>query len=138
MTITGNWVLHYSWGATSVYGQTPITFNGDGSFSGPYTGKWRKQSGTVMLSFDGGPAKYGGTVNGNVGSGAMTTFAGLDGCWYLSKEGTSGFLPEGALAEEALLPAGPDGSAPSITEDAPELVAATHKGRNGKSNGSSK
>ncbi|HEY0689978.1 MAG TPA: hypothetical protein VGD71_13175 [Kribbella sp.] len=140
MMMTGNWVLHYSWGATSVYGQTPLTFNADGTFGGSYSGKWRKQSGTVMLSFDGGPAKYGGTVNGNVGSGAMSTFAGLDGCWYLSMQGTSGFLPEGALVEEVALPAGPDGSSRSVAEPKPELVGTTtgRKARNGKSNGGTK
>jgi hypothetical protein len=138
MTVTGNWTLHFSWGATSSYGQTAIIFNGDGTFSGPYAGKWRQKSGTVMLSFDGGPAKYGGTVNGNIGSGAMTTFAGLDGVWYLSKEGTSGFLPDGALVAEVDIPAGPDGSALTAAEPTPELAGAgaARKGRSGKrSNG---
>ncbi|MGW6281323.1 hypothetical protein [Kribbella sp. NPDC055071] len=135
MAVAGNWTLHFSWGATGNYGQTLITFNGDGSFSGPYSGKWRQSSGTVMLSFDGGPAKYGGTVNGNIGSGAMSTFAGLDGVWYLSKEGTSGFLPDGALVGELATPAGPDGSAvDSALEDMPELATAgaSATARNGK------
>jgi hypothetical protein len=132
MTIAGNWILHYSWGCSSTYGQTSIIFNGDGTFTGPYTGKWRQQSGTLMLSFDGGPAKYGGTVNGSVGSGVMSTFSGLDGCWYLSMQGTTGIIPEGAaVAEEAALPAGPDGSTIAPREPAPEageLVGAGGRG----------
>lgn len=88
--ISGNWVLHFSWGATSNYGQTTVSFNSNGTFGGPLTGKWHQQDGTILLSFDTGPAKYAGTVDGSVGSGAMSTFAGLDGTWYLSKQGTVG------------------------------------------------
>jgi hypothetical protein len=90
MSVPGTWVLHYSWGCTSKYAQTPITLEADGTFSGPGAGKWRLRNGTLMLSFDSGPAKYGGTVDGNVGSGAMSTFAGLNGCWYLVRKGTAG------------------------------------------------
>jgi len=88
--ISGNWVLHYSWGPTQSYAQVGLTFNGNGTFTGALTGKWQQQDGTVLLSFDGGPAKYAGTIDGNLGSGSMTTFAGLDGCWYLSKQGMVG------------------------------------------------
>jgi hypothetical protein len=90
MTVSGTYVLHYSWGCTGSYGQASITFNSDGTFAGAAAGSWRQREGTLLLSFSSGPAKYGGTVNGNVGSGAMSTFAGLDGCWYLTKQGTIG------------------------------------------------
>jgi hypothetical protein len=64
-----------------------------------------------MLMFDNGPAKYGGTVNGSVGSGIMSTFSGLDGCWYLSAQGTTGILPAEAVVEEAeRQPVGADGA----------------------------
>lgn len=92
MSVSGNWLGHYSWGCSSTYGQFNITFNSNGTFSGSYPGKWVQQDGTLLLSFDGGPAKYGGTVDGNVGSGAMSTFAGLNGCWYLTKAGTAGIV----------------------------------------------
>lgn len=110
MTISGNWTLHFSWGGTGSYAQTALTFNADHTFTGSYTGKWRQQNGTVMLSFDGGPAKYGGTVNGAIGSGVMSTFSGLDGTWYLSQAGTTGIMPEGVAEEEAGQPAAADGS----------------------------
>lgn len=90
--ISGNWILHYSWGCGSSYGQLSITFNNNGTFSGPLAGKWLQQDGTLLLSFDTGPAKYGGSVDGNVGSGAASTFAGLNGCWYLTKQGTVGIV----------------------------------------------
>jgi len=92
--IFGNWTLHYSWGATGTYNSVKLTFNNNGTFSGGATGRWSQQDGTVLLSFDSGPAKYAGTIDGNIGTGAMSTFTGSDGCWYLSKEGTIGAAPE--------------------------------------------
>jgi hypothetical protein len=98
MSVSGNWILHFSWGCTNNYGQANITFNSDGTFSGSLPGKWVQQDGTLLLSFDTGPARYGGTVDGNVGSGASSTFAGLNGCWYLTKEGTMGIMAAPAAA----------------------------------------
>jgi hypothetical protein len=92
MTVSGNWIGHYSWGCTATYGQFNIDFNPGGIFGGSFPGKWVQQDGTLLLSFDTGPAKYGGTVDGNVGSGAMSTFTGLNGCWYLTKQGTLGVV----------------------------------------------
>jgi len=90
MALPGSYVLHYSWGCTNNYAQTNITLNADGTFSGPGAGAWRLRDGTLQLAFDTGPAKYGGTVDGGVASGAMSTFAGLNGCWYLTKQGLVG------------------------------------------------
>ena len=78
-------------------GRDPL--NGDGSFTRPGGGKWRFRDGTLQLSFDGGPAKYGGTVDGNVTSGAMSTFVGLNGSWYLVKQGTVGLDDDADEAE---------------------------------------
>ena len=122
MTVAGNWILHFSWGSTGNYGQSPVAFRNDGTFSGAYTGKWRQTAGTIMLVFDGGPAKYGGTVNGNIGSGVMSTFSGLDGSWYLSMEGTTGILPTAAKGQAIEQPAGADGSMHQFAER--DLVAA--------------
>ena len=96
MSVVGSWTLHYGWGCTGTYGQSDITFDGDGTFSGDFTGRWVQQDGTLLWSYDSGPAKYGGTVNGNVGSGAVSDFAGSDGCWYLVKQGTIGLAAPGA------------------------------------------
>jgi hypothetical protein len=99
MSVNGGWILHFSWGCTSSYSQTEIDFSNNGTFGGPFTGRWVQQDGTLLLSFDGGPAKYGGTVDGDVGSGASSTFAGLNGCWYLTRKGTVGI--EAHTAETA-------------------------------------
>ena len=90
--ISGDWVLHYSWGSTTSYGQSSIVFNSDGTFGGTLPGKWRMRDGTLLLSFDTGPAKYAGTIDGNAGTGEMSTFAGLDGSWYLTRKGIVGIM----------------------------------------------
>ncbi len=106
--ISGNWILHYSWGSTTNYGQAGITFNSDGSFSGSSAGQWRMRDGTILLSFNSGPAKYAGTVDVNVANGEMSTFAGLDGSWYLTRQGIVGIMEDrsgGALARQQPLDA---------------------------------
>ena len=92
MAISGKWVLHFSWGCTGNYGQTTFDFNPDGTFSGGgFSGFWHQQDGTLLLVFADGPAQYGGTVTGKVGSGAMSTFDGTPGgCWYLTEQGVIG------------------------------------------------
>jgi len=106
--ISGSWLLHFSWGSTLFYGQAGVTFNGDGTFGGAYTGQWRMRDGGLLLSFDSGPAKYFGTVDGNVATGEMSTFAGLDGSWYLTRRGIVGVLEDlsgGAMARQQPLTA---------------------------------
>ncbi|MGW6281324.1 M4 family metallopeptidase [Kribbella sp. NPDC055071] len=106
--ISGTWILHYSWGSTTNYGQTAITFNGDGTFTGSSAGQWRMHDGTLLLSFNTGPAKYAGTVDGHVGNGEMSTFTGLDGSWYVTRQGIVGVLEDvsgGALSRQQPLDA---------------------------------
>lgn len=107
MSVSGNWTLHYSWGCSSSYAQFSITFNAGGTFGGSFTGKWVQQDGTLLLSFDAGPAKYGGTIDGNAGSGAMSTFTGSNGCWYIIKAGTTGIMAEAEGAKAAAKPSQP-------------------------------
>lgn len=131
MTVQGNWTLHYSWGFTGNYTQAPIIFNSNGTFGGAYSGKWRQLAGTIMLNFTSGPANYGGTVNGNIGSGVMSTFSGLDGFWYLSEAGTTGILPAEAESQESAQIARADGTPISAQE--PQLVGAgTESSRPGR------
>jgi hypothetical protein len=92
--LAGDWVLHYSWGCDGNFSTLNLTFNSDGTIRGPETGTWVQQDGTILMSFDSGPGKYGGTLNGPIGSGAMSTFSGSNGCWYLSKVGTTGLAPQ--------------------------------------------
>jgi hypothetical protein len=90
MAVSGNWIGHFSWGSTGTYGQFNITFNANGTFSGSFNGHWFEQDGTLLLGFDSGPAKYALIVASNVGTGAISTFTGLNGSAYLTKAGTVG------------------------------------------------
>jgi hypothetical protein len=103
--ISGNWMLHYSWGATNSYAQIMLTFNGNGTFTGPLSGRWHQQDGTMLLSFDTGPAKYAGSIDGSVGSGAMSTFTGSNGAWYLTKQGTVGIVRTVTALQSGLIDA---------------------------------
>ena len=92
VTISGPWVLHFSWGCTDDYGRVGLVFDPDGTFSGGgFSGAWRQQDGTLLLRFADGPAQYGGTVTGTAGAGAMSSFDGSPGgCWYLARQGSAG------------------------------------------------
>jgi Zn-dependent metalloprotease len=92
--LSGDWILHYSWGSTTTYGQASITFNADHTFSGTNVGQWRLRDGTLLLSYNTGPAKYAGTLDSNVANGEMSTFAGLDGAWYLTRKGIVGIMDD--------------------------------------------
>lgn len=100
-TLTGDWILHYSWGSTMTYGQASVTFNGNGTFGGTLNGTWRMRDGTLLLGFDTGPAKYAGTVDGNVANGEMSTFVGLDGSWYLTRKGIVGVMDHTMVGVQA-------------------------------------
>jgi hypothetical protein len=103
--VSGAWVLHYSWGCTSSYSTAPITFNpgnpGTLTSGGGNSGKWWQQDGTIIWKYDNGPANYGGNITGNDGSGVSSTYAGLNGCWYLLREGTVGLTASKAQETHA-------------------------------------
>lgn len=100
LKISGQWVLHFDWGVTGRFSQVPLTFNADGTFTGGGNGLWQQKDGTLMLHWNTGPAIYSGSLDGDIGSGAMTTFAGSDGSWYLYRQGNVGLVPP-TLEEEA-------------------------------------
>ena len=89
MAINGQWTLHYGWGCTGSYGQTGITFNNNGTFSSQgYTGKWIQNDGMILFQYNtANKTTYGGNFTGNAMVGIMSTFAGLNGCWYAIRVG---------------------------------------------------
>jgi hypothetical protein len=91
MSAVGSWTLHFSWGCTGSYGTSPVTFNANGTFTlAPYTGKWIENSGEVMWKFDQSPnSVYSGNEMSNAMLGISSSFAGLNGCWYALRVGTS-------------------------------------------------
>jgi hypothetical protein len=100
MSAVGSWTLHFSWGCTGSYGTSPITFNANGTWAlAPYTGKWIENSGQILLKFDQSPNSiYSGVEMSNAMVGISSTFAGLNGCWYALRAGTSAPAP-GAHAD---------------------------------------
>jgi hypothetical protein len=91
MSAVGNWTLHFSWGCTGSYSQSPITFNANGTFAlAPYTGKWVQNEGKIIFKFDQAPnSVYGGDEVSNAMLGISSTFAGLNGCWYAIRTGST-------------------------------------------------
>ncbi|BAW29962.1 hypothetical protein SAMN02910340_01764 [Methanosarcina thermophila] len=91
MAISGQWNLHYSWGCSGSYIQVGITFNSNGTFSIPsqnLAGRWTQNDGMILWQFNNN-ASYGGNLAGNAMVGIMSTFAGLNGCWYAIKAGST-------------------------------------------------
>lgn len=124
MTISGPWVLHFSWGCTDDYGRVTFAFNPDGTFSGGgLSGAWRQHDGTLLLRFADGPAQYGGTVTGSAGAGAMSCFDGSPGgCWYLVRQGSAdGAVPADSSAGQ---PADAAGRRPASAGTAPGALDA--------------
>jgi hypothetical protein len=80
----GEWTLHFDWGCTRNYSQAPMTLVGDGTLSvlTNETGEWVENDGKIMWRFDTGPAMYSGDIIGPAMVGIMSTFQGLNGCWY--------------------------------------------------------
>jgi hypothetical protein len=91
MAINGQWTLHYGWGCTGSYGQTGITLNNNGTFSSQgYTGKWIQNDGMILFQYDtANKTTYGGNFIGNSMVGMMSTFAGLNDCWYAIRVGST-------------------------------------------------
>lgn len=96
MTIEGRWTLHYDWGCDGSYSQVGITFNNNGTFSTQnYTGKWVQRDGKILFQYDtSNKTTYGGNFAGNAMVGIMSTFAGLNGCWYAIRAGSTTMLAE--------------------------------------------
>lgn len=84
MSGSGEWMLFFDWGCSGNYGNSPITFSSDGTFSSPpYTGKWYESEGKIMWRFDTAPnTAYSGDQVSLVMTGISSTFVGLNGCWY--------------------------------------------------------
>ena len=50
--------------------------------------KWIQNDGMILFQYDtANKTTYGGNFTGNVMVGRMSTFAGLNGCWYAIKDG---------------------------------------------------
>jgi hypothetical protein len=91
MAIDGQWTLHYDWFCTGNYNQVVITFNNNGTFitSENLTGKWVQKDSMILRQYDNSKTTYGGNFVGNAMVGTMSNFAGLNGCWYAIRVGST-------------------------------------------------
>jgi hypothetical protein len=92
MAINGQWNIHYGWSCSGSYVQVEITFNNNGTFSVPsqnLAGKWVQNDGMILFQFDISKTTYGGNFVGNAMVGIMSTFTGLNGCWYAIRQGST-------------------------------------------------
>lgn len=92
--IVGNWTLHVNWDCSTAYDSASITLKSDGTavFESMFYGNWVAIEGMFMLTWNMGPAKYVGTIAGNVMAGVASTMSGspvAKGCWYATKSGVA-------------------------------------------------
>ena len=106
MPIPGTWNWFYSWGCNGSYSQATVTLNADGTFSDNFgeSGHWDSVGGYFVLSFNGLPTVYGGSVQGSAMVGAMSFFDGSNGCWYMIE--TSASLTAAKAEKGARRPSG--------------------------------
>jgi hypothetical protein len=101
MNVVGQWILHFDWGCTGTYSQTPITFAGDQTFNVPdfgETGLWTQDGDKLMFRFDAAPnSVYDGDGVSAVMVGISSAFTGVTGCWYATQSGLT-TLPVSARA----------------------------------------
>ncbi|MFD9701368.1 hypothetical protein [Lentzea sp. NPDC059081] len=86
----GTATLRFDWGCTGSYASTPITFNGDGTFTaGSLSGLWAQTGSVLQFQFNGVKTTYASLVTSNSGTGTQSTFGGLNGCHLLLGPGAA-------------------------------------------------
>jgi len=89
MAVPGNWTLFYDWGCDGSYSKTTMTLNNNGTWTNGegYAGKWVHIAGMLMFTFDNSDTTYAGNLASKSVTGIETTFAGLNGCFYMLQSG---------------------------------------------------
>ena len=101
MAIPGSWTLFYDWGCDGSYSSAPITFNAGGTLScPPYTGLWVQVAGMLLFTFNNSETTYAGNWGSKCVNGIMTTFAGLNGCFYMLQSGVPTAFAAHAVANK--------------------------------------
>lgn len=89
MAITGNWTLFYDWNSDGSYSKTTMTVNAGGTWTmaGGFSGLWVQIAGMFMFTFNGLETTYAGNWASKSITGISTTFAGLNGSFYMLQAG---------------------------------------------------
>ena len=89
MAVPGNWTLFYDWNCDGTYSKATMSVNTDGTLtlSEGYSGLWTQSAGMFLFTLDSGETTYAGDLASKSITGISTTFAGLNGCFYMLQEG---------------------------------------------------
>jgi hypothetical protein len=86
LTIVGKWILFYDWNCDGKYYSTTMKVESGGSWAMPkfnYTGEWVTGRRIFMFTFDNTLTTYSGVICDKEIRGIMTTWSGLQGCFYM-------------------------------------------------------
>ncbi len=89
MSLPGNWTLHYDWGCSGNYGSTSMAINANGTWTNGqgYSGVWVQAAGMLTFKFNNSNTTYSGNLASKSVTGIQSTFAGLNGCFYMLQAG---------------------------------------------------
>lgn len=81
--------MFYDWNCDGSYSKTSMTVNaGDTWINGEgYSGQWVQVAGMFMFNFSNGKTAYAGNLASKSVTGIMSTFGGLNGCFYMLQKG---------------------------------------------------
>jgi hypothetical protein len=89
MPVPGNWTLFYDWSCAGSYGSTSMTINANGTWTNGqgYSGVWVQAAGMLTFKFNNSNTTYSGNLASKSVTGIQSTFAGLNGCFYMLEAG---------------------------------------------------
>lgn len=88
MAVTGDWTLFYDWSCDGSYSTMAMKVNAGGTWTGGgFAGVWVQVAGMFMFTFNGIDTTYAGNLASKSITGIMTTFVGLNGCFYMLQKG---------------------------------------------------
>lgn len=89
MAVTGSWTLFYDWNCDGSYSSTSMTVNPGGTWTNGegHSGLWVQSAGMFMFTFNNSETTYAGNLASKSITGISTTFAGLNGCFYMLQSG---------------------------------------------------
>jgi len=102
LPVAGKWILHFDWFCDGNSGSTNMIVNSDGSWRMPhfdYTGQWVKGRRIFLFTFDGIGTTYSGVICDNKIKGIMTSWDGIQGCFYMEPVEANNLKLEEHLSE---------------------------------------
>jgi hypothetical protein len=89
MAVPGNWTMYYDWNSTGTYGSTSMTLAANNTFTDGqgHNGTWVQVAGVLTFQFNNLKTTYSGNLADKSVTGINTTFAGLNGSFYMLEAG---------------------------------------------------